>query len=68
MRAPDRRPDEEAESNRSQRSLHGLHAFNNHDHADAAARFVDYNFAMIPKYWEKPELLAGYVKMWERDA
>ena len=45
-----------------------LHAFNNYEHADAATRFVDYNFAMIPKYWEQPELLDGYVEMWERDA
>ena len=44
-----------------------LHAFNNYEHADAAARFVDYNFGMIPSYWEKPELLDGYVQMWERD-
>ncbi len=44
-----------------------LHAFNNYEKADAAARFVDYNFRMIPKYWEKPELLDGYVQMWNRD-
>jgi hypothetical protein len=41
-----------------------LHAFNNYEQADAAARFVDFNFRMIPKHWEKPELLDGYVKMW----
>jgi hypothetical protein len=41
-----------------------LHAFNNYEKADAAARFVDFNFRMIPKHWEKPELLNGYVKMW----
>ena len=44
-----------------------LHAFNNYDKADAAARFVDFNFCMIPKYWETPELLEEYVKMWDRD-
>ena len=44
-----------------------LHAFNNYEKADAAARFVDYNFRMIPKYWESPELLDGYVQMWDRD-
>ena len=45
-----------------------LHAINNHERSDAAKRFMDYNRRMIPKYWEKPELLDGYVKMWERDA
>jgi hypothetical protein len=45
-----------------------LHAFNNYEKADAAARFVDYNFRMIPKYWEQPQLLEGYVRMWGRDA
>ena len=44
-----------------------LHAFNNYEQNDAAARFVDYNFRMIPKYWEKPELLDGYVQMCNRD-
>jgi hypothetical protein len=44
-----------------------LHAFNNYEKADAAARFVDYNFRMISKYWEKPELLDDYVQMWDRD-
>ncbi len=41
-----------------------LHAFNNYEQANAAARFVDYNIRMIPGYWEKPELLEGYVRMW----
>ncbi len=44
-----------------------LHAFNNYEHADAAANFVDYNFCMVPKYWEKAELLDDYVQMWNRD-
>lgn len=33
-----------------------LHKFNNYEKADAAARFVDYHFRMIPKYWEVPEM------------
>jgi hypothetical protein len=41
-----------------------LHAFNNYEKADPAARFVDFNFRMIPNYWEEPELLADYVQMW----
>jgi len=44
-----------------------LHAFNNYEKAAAAARFADYNFRMIPEYWEDPELLGGYVQMWGRD-
>lgn len=43
-----------------------MYAFNNYENAGAAARFVDYNFCMIPKYWEMPELLDGYVQMWDR--
>lgn len=44
-----------------------LHAFNNYERADAAARFVDYHFRMIPTYWEPAELLEDYVQMWTRD-
>lgn len=42
-----------------------LHAFNNYEQSDAAKRFMDYNLRMIPKYWESPELLDDYVRMWE---
>ena len=42
-----------------------LHAFNNYEQADAAARFVDFNSRMIPKYWEEPELLDDYVENWD---
>ncbi len=45
-----------------------LHAFNTYERVDTAKRFVDYNLRMIPSYWEKPELLDGYVKMWDRDS
>lgn len=44
-----------------------LHAFNNYEKVGAAAQFVDFNFRMIPKYWEKPELLDEYVRMWDRE-
>jgi len=44
-----------------------LHAFNNYEKAHAAARFVDFNFHMIPKYWEQPELLDEYVQMWDHN-
>ena len=41
-----------------------LHAFFSSQLAPAK-RFIDYNFHMIPKYWEQPELLEGYVRMWD---
>ena len=44
-----------------------LHAFQNYDRAPEAKRFVDYNLRMIPRYWEAPELLDGYVRMWGKD-
>ena len=45
-----------------------LHAFNSYEKADAAARFVDFNFCMITSYWEPPKLLDEYVQMWEKEA
>ena len=44
-----------------------LHAFNNYEQTDAAARFVDFNIRMVPKYWEEPTLLDDYIEMWDRD-
>lgn len=44
-----------------------LHAFENYEHADEAGRFVDFNMRMIPRYWERPQLLDGYVRMWDKD-
>ena len=34
---------------------------------EAAERFVAFNMNMVPRYWEPPELLDDYVKMWKRD-
>jgi len=44
-----------------------LHAFNNYQHHPEAKRFIDYHLRMIPTYWEPPELLPGYVRMWDKD-
>ena len=44
-----------------------LHAFNNYEQTDAAARFVDFNIRMVPKYWEEPTLLDDYIEMWGHD-
>jgi hypothetical protein len=43
-----------------------LHAFDHYERSAAAHEFVDYHFRSIPKYWEQPEMLEGYVKMWLR--
>jgi len=43
-----------------------LHAFDHYERSDAARTFVDYHFRSIPNYWEPPELLEGFVKMWQR--
>jgi len=42
-----------------------LHAFENYEDSPQARQCVDFNFMLIPKYWEKPELLSDYVRMWE---
>lgn len=34
----------------------------------AAMRFVEYHVRMIPRYWEEPTLLNGFVQMQEREA
>ncbi|MBP7937825.1 MAG: hypothetical protein KA354_24560 [Phycisphaerae bacterium] len=44
-----------------------LHAFNHYSSEPAARRFIDYHMRMVPKYWELPELLAGYMDMWDKD-
>lgn len=43
-----------------------MHAFFNRE-SPPAKRFIDYHMQMIPKYWEQPELLEGYVRMWDKD-
>lgn len=43
-----------------------LHAFDHYERSAAAHEFVDHHFRSIPKYWEQPEMLEGYVKMWLR--
>jgi len=43
-----------------------LHAFDHYERSEAARKFVDFAFRSVPKYWEKPELLDDYVKMWNR--
>jgi hypothetical protein len=43
-----------------------LHAFHNCERDKEARKFVDFQFRMIPRYWEAPELLRDYVRLWER--
>jgi hypothetical protein len=35
-----------------------------YEQADAAVRFVDYGYRMIPKYEGAPDLLDDYVQLW----
>jgi hypothetical protein len=32
-----------------------------------ANRFIDSHLMMVPKYWEPPELLPDYARMWDKD-
>ena len=41
----------------------GLHAIA-HSHETHAAAYLNYHASHIPKYWEEPELLPGYVSGW----
>ena len=40
-----------------------LHAFNHYSSEPPAKRFIDCHLRMVPKYWEPPELLPGYVSI-----
>jgi hypothetical protein len=42
-----------------------LHAFENYESSPRSGEFVDFNLMLIPKYWEKPELLSDYLRLWE---
>jgi len=42
-----------------------LHAFNHYSAEPPAKRYIDYHLRMVPPYWEPPELLLGYVRMWD---
>ena len=44
-----------------------LHAFNHYERDEQAQEFVDFQFRMIPRYWEVPELLPDYMKLWKRE-
>lgn len=44
-----------------------LHAFNHYSSEAPAKRFIDYHIQMVPQYWEPPELLPDYVRMWDKE-
>jgi len=44
----------------------GIHANQHYTRSDAAKKFVEYHWSMIPEYWEEPELQADYVKLWDQ--
>jgi hypothetical protein len=44
-----------------------LHAFMHYESSPEATRFVDFNFMLIPRYWEEPQLTDDYVALWARE-
>ena len=44
-----------------------LHAFHNYEQDKEARKYVDYQFRMIARYREAPELLPDYVRLWKRE-
>lgn len=45
-----------------------LHAFNHYEQSAQAKKFVDFQFKCMPKYWEPPDLMENYRRLWERDS
>lgn len=46
----------------------GLHALEFRKESEAARSYVDYHIGHIPNYWERPELLPGFIKSVEKAA
>jgi hypothetical protein len=42
-----------------------IHAFQNYEQTVQDKRFVDSQFRLIPSYWERPELLDHYLRLWD---
>ncbi len=42
-----------------------LHALEHSGDSEQSKRFMDANKRLIPPYWEAPEFLAHYTKIWE---
>ena len=40
-----------------------IYAFENYDQSIPARQFVDFNFSLIPKYWESPRLTDDFLKL-----
>lgn len=46
----------------------GLHAEFHYFRERAARSYLDFQSALVPTYWERPELLDEYRELWERKA
>ena len=42
-----------------------LHAFQHYERSPQAKKFSDFQSRLIPGYWESPELMDDYVRLWE---
>ena len=42
-----------------------LHAFQHYERSPQAKKFVDFQSRLIPDYWESPEMMSDYVRLWE---
>ena len=42
-----------------------LHAFQHYERSPQAREFADFHSRSIPGYWESPELMDNYVRLWE---
>jgi hypothetical protein len=45
-----------------------LHAFENYERSNQDKKVVDFQFRLIPSYWESPKLLDEYLRMWEKES
>jgi hypothetical protein len=46
----------------------GLHAESYYLREKAARSYLDFQSALVPTYWERPELLGDYQELWDRIA
>ena len=42
-----------------------LHAYLDDENSDVNKKFVDFHVRSIPKYWERPVLIADYSELWD---
>jgi hypothetical protein len=42
-----------------------VHAFQNYERSPRDTQFADFQFSLVPKYWESPKLLDDYLRLWK---